>query len=75
MFYFPSDLQHAETRSKPSPGEKEQSEDESDAQQHGRLSALEQLQYKLTTQVLQTAEHNLLDLVIFLLQCCYQRDH
>ncbi|KAM9463299.1 coiled-coil domain-containing protein 57 isoform 2-T2 [Clarias gariepinus] len=51
-------LQHAETRSKPSPGEKEQSEDESDAQQHGRLSALEQLQYKLTTQELQYAQRD-----------------
>ncbi|KAF5893125.1 coiled-coil domain-containing protein 57 isoform X1 [Clarias magur] len=51
-------LQHTETRSKPSPGEKEQSKDESDAQPHGRLSALEQLQYKLTNQELQYAQRD-----------------
>lgn len=50
-FFFLSDLQHSETRSKPSLCEKETSKDESDAQPHGRLSALEQLQYKLTNQV------------------------
>lgn len=51
FFFFLSDLQHSETRSKPSLCEKETSKDESDAQPHGRLSALEQLQYKLTNQV------------------------
>lgn len=52
FFFVPSDLRHSGTRSKPSLYEKEPSKDESDAQPHGRLSALEQLQYKLTTQVL-----------------------
>ncbi|KAI5103408.1 coiled-coil domain-containing protein 57 isoform X1, partial [Silurus meridionalis] len=50
------DLQHPETRSKPSHSEKELSKDESDAHPHDRLSALEQLQYKLTTQELQYAQ-------------------
>ncbi|KAK3559527.1 hypothetical protein QTP86_013709, partial [Hemibagrus guttatus] len=44
------DLQHSVTRSKPVLHEKEDFKDESDAQPHDRLSALEQLQYKLTTQ-------------------------
>lgn len=52
------DLQHSETRSKPSLCEKETSKDESDAQPHGRLSALEQLQYKLTNQELQYAQRD-----------------
>ncbi|MCI4384414.1 hypothetical protein PGIGA_G00038390 [Pangasianodon gigas] len=52
------DLRHSETRSKPSLCGKEPSKDESDAQPHGRFSALEQLQYKLTTQELQYAQRD-----------------
>ncbi|XP_034165392.2 coiled-coil domain-containing protein 57 isoform X2 [Pangasianodon hypophthalmus] len=52
------DLRHSETRSKPSLCGKEPSKDESHAQPHGRLSALEQLQYKLTTQELQYAQRD-----------------
>ncbi|XP_058263006.1 coiled-coil domain-containing protein 57 isoform X2 [Hemibagrus wyckioides] len=52
------DLQHSVTRSKPVLCEKEDSKDESDAQPHDRLSALEQLQYKLTTQELQYAQRD-----------------
>ncbi|MCJ8738655.1 hypothetical protein PDJAM_G00038280 [Pangasius djambal] len=52
------DLRHSETRSKPSLCGKELSKDESDAQPHGRLSAMEQLQYKLTTQELQYAQRD-----------------
>lgn len=55
--FLPSDLQHSETRPEPKLCEKDLSKDESDAQPHERLSALEQLQYQLTTQVLQTAGH------------------
>ncbi|XP_060796061.1 coiled-coil domain-containing protein 57 [Neoarius graeffei] len=51
-------LQHSETRSKPSLSEKEPSKEESDAQPHGHLSSLEQLQCKLTTQELQYAQRD-----------------
>lgn len=60
LFFFPSGLQHSETRSKPSLSEKEPSKEESDAQPHGHLSSLEQLQCKLTTQVLETKRPKIL---------------
>ncbi|XP_027033330.2 coiled-coil domain-containing protein 57 isoform X1 [Tachysurus fulvidraco] len=53
------DLQHSASRSKPSLCETEPSKDETDAQPHNRFYALEQLQYKLTTQELQFAQRDL----------------
>ncbi|GAA6094748.1 coiled-coil domain-containing protein 57 isoform X1 [Tachysurus ichikawai] len=52
-------LQHSGSRSKRSLCETENSKDETDPQPHNRFYALEQLQYKLTTQELQFAQRDL----------------